>query len=219
MQQLIAPEKEPITPLVQKVRSIYDDHGISTVLVLGGSGDYFGPADLVLAMDHYLPQDLTAAAGALAGDIPTSAFSLPSPALRIPDPSSVDPHKAAAPYRGNRRGGGRDARPPRENIKAHGTRGLSFGREEIDLSLLAQLVDDSQVRAIGRALAHARHHFLDGQTPLREALEKVMQLIEEEGLQSLDPRNRSDLAGFRLQELAAALNRLRSLRMIQGDSR
>lgn len=214
MQQLIAPEKEPITPLVQKVRSMYEDHGISTILVLGGSGDYFGPADRVLAMDHFLPRDLTAEAKALAGEVPHSAFELSATAFRrIPDPASVDPHKAAAPYRGSRRGGNRKARPPRELIKAHDTRALTFGREDIDLSLVSQLVDPSQVRAIGRALALARRETLDGRTPLREALEQVVRRIGEEGLQVLDPRHHGDLAAFRLHELAAALNRLRSLRI------
>ncbi len=215
MQQLIAPEKEPITPFVQRVRSLYDDHGISTILVLGGSGDYFGPADRVLAMDNYLPQDLTEQAKQLAGPSHSFTFSLPHSALqRIPDPDSVNPFKSAAPYRGNQRGGDRGSRPPRQNIKAHGTRALSFGSEEIDLSLLSQLVDDSQVRAIGCALAYAKEHNLDGQTPLRDALEKVTALIANKGLTALDPHPPGDFAEFRLQELAATLNRLRSLRVL-----
>lgn len=217
MQQLIAADKEPITPFVQRVRALYDEHSISTILVLGGSGDYFGPADRVLAMDNYLPQDLTVQAKKIASDspLPASPFQLPPSAFhRVPDPSSINPFKSAAPYRGNRRGGDRGSRPPRQNIKAHGTRALSFGSEEIDLSLLAQLVDDSQVRAIGRALAYAKEHTLDGRASLHEALEQLTTLIAEEGLTALDPRPPGDLAEFRLQELAAALNRLRSLRIL-----
>lgn len=215
MQQLIAPEKEPITPFVQRVRSLYDDHGISTILVLGGSGDYFGPSDRVLAMDNYLPQDLTTEAKQLAGPSITSAFRIPKSAFqRVPDPASLNPFKSAAPYRGSQRGGDCGPRPPRQNIKAHGTRALSFGSDEIDLSLLSQLIDDSQVRAIGRALAYAKEHTLDGQTSLHDALETITTLIENEGLTALDPHPPGDLAAFRLQELAAALNRLRSLRII-----
>lgn len=225
MQQLIAADKEPITPFVQRVRALYEKHGISTILVLGGSGDYFEPAHLVLAMDHFLPHDLTAEAKAIVGDdqanhppfeFSTSAFQ------RVPDPASINPFKAAAPYRGGRSGGtsrgnrdgGRGPRPPRQNIKAHGTRALSFGSEEIDLSLLPQLVDDSQVRAIGRALAYAKEHTLDGHTTIQEALGKVCALIESDGLTALDPHPPGDLAEFRLHELAAALNRLRSLQIL-----
>ena len=215
MQQLIAPEKEPITPFVQRVRSLYDDHGVSTILVLGGSGDYFGPADRVLAMDNYLPHDLTTEAKQLAGESVPSTFRFPhSESPRVPDPSSINPFKSAPPYRGNRGGGDRASRPPRQNIKAHGTRALNFGSEEIDLSLLSQLVDDSQVRAIGRALAYAKEHTLDGHTSLPEALENVTALISANGLTALDPRPPGDLAEFRLQEFAATLNRLRSLQIL-----
>lgn len=215
MRQLIAPEKEPITPFVQRVRSLYDDHGISSILVLGGSGDYFGPADRVLAMDNYLPQDLTIEAKQLAGEsLPSECRFAPSAFHRVPDPSSIDPFKAAAPYRGNRRGGNRGSRTPRQNIKAHGKRALSFGSEEIDLSLLSQLVDDSQVRAIGRALAYAKEHTLDGNTSLIEALQIVTTLIAENGLTALESCPPGDLAEFRLQEFAAALNRLRSLQIL-----
>ncbi len=148
-----------------------------------------------------------------------SAFRLPPFDFhRVPDPSSIDPFKSAGPYRGSRRGrgrgGDRSSRPPRQNIKAHGTRALSFGSEEIDLSLLSQLVDDSQVRAIGRALAYAKEHTLDGRTSLPEALEQVTALIATNGLSALDPRPPGDLAEFRLQEIAAALNRLRSLQIL-----
>jgi predicted ABC-class ATPase len=49
MQQLIAKDKEPITPFIDKVRQLYTDYGVSTILVMGGSGDYFDVADTVIA--------------------------------------------------------------------------------------------------------------------------------------------------------------------------
>jgi hypothetical protein len=101
-------------------------------------------------------------------------------------------------------------------IKAEGTRSLVFGADEIDLSLLSQIIDDSQVRAIGLALAYAREHTLDGRTTLREGLERVTALIARDGLAALDPQPPGDLAEFRVQELAAALNRLRSLRIVSS---
>ncbi|MBA9941616.1 ATPase, partial [Ralstonia insidiosa] len=36
MQHLIAPEKEPITPFSNKVKALYDDHNVSTILIVGG---------------------------------------------------------------------------------------------------------------------------------------------------------------------------------------
>src|SRR5699024_6656207 len=66
MQQLIAPEKEPITPFAHKVKPLYDDYQVSTILIVGGSGDYFDVADHVLIMDEYVLQDVTTKAHDIA---------------------------------------------------------------------------------------------------------------------------------------------------------
>jgi len=47
MQALVSAAQEPITPFLRRVRSLFDDAGVSTVLVCGGSGDYFDVADTV----------------------------------------------------------------------------------------------------------------------------------------------------------------------------
>nr|WP_306301216.1 ABC-ATPase domain-containing protein [Thalassobacillus sp. C254] len=68
MQALVAKEKEPITPFIDKVTSLYQEHGISTILVVGGSGDYFEVADKVVMMDEYTPVDVTEKAKEIAKD-------------------------------------------------------------------------------------------------------------------------------------------------------
>lgn len=40
MQQLVAKDKEPITPFIDVAKSLYDEKGISTILVAGSSGDF-----------------------------------------------------------------------------------------------------------------------------------------------------------------------------------
>lgn len=66
MQTLITKEKEPITPFVDKVRQLYSDFNISTILVMGGSGDYFDISDYVIAMDQYIPVNVTEEAHEIA---------------------------------------------------------------------------------------------------------------------------------------------------------
>nr|HPQ54500.1 ABC-ATPase domain-containing protein [Spirochaetota bacterium] len=66
MQELVAKEREPITPFIDMVRHLYNEHRISTILVIGGAGDYFDVADSVIAMNEYLPEDMTAQARAIA---------------------------------------------------------------------------------------------------------------------------------------------------------
>ncbi|MBC2604861.1 ABC-ATPase domain-containing protein [Pelagicoccus albus] len=205
MQKLIAADKEPITPFVQRVRSLYRDCGVSTIIVLGGSGDYFEPADLVIAMDNYLPRDLTQEAKKLSGPSQDAAALSPKKLALQPEQSS----RFALPDSINPYVSGRGAQP-RSKIKARDLRSLGFGKEEIDLSLVPQLVDSSQVRTIGAALRYAVDQRLFETLSLPEALSCVVQKIEEEGLSLLGDY---DLAAMRLQDLAAALNRLRSLKI------
>ncbi|UCC91601.1 MAG: ABC-ATPase domain-containing protein, partial [Candidatus Aenigmatarchaeota archaeon] len=48
MQELVSKDKEPITPFIDKARQLHKDFGVSTILVIGGSGDYFDVADHVI---------------------------------------------------------------------------------------------------------------------------------------------------------------------------
>jgi predicted ABC-class ATPase len=45
---------------------LYDELGVSSILVIGGSGDYFSVADTVVMMDSYKPVDVTEKALAIA---------------------------------------------------------------------------------------------------------------------------------------------------------
>ncbi len=203
MQALVEKRHEPITPFVDQVQRLYKDHGVSTVLVMGGSGDYFDVADTVIAMVEYVPQEVAEEARAIALKYPTDRtleggdhFG-PIP-KRIPLAESLDPRK-----------GRREV-----NLKARGTRTLLFGRDEIDLSHVEQVVEDGQVKAIGYAMAYARQRYMDGSTPLREILGRVQRDVQQAGLDGISHiLYPPDLVGFRAQELAAAVNRLRTLRV------
>ncbi|MGI6485506.1 MAG: P-loop domain-containing protein [Tepidanaerobacteraceae bacterium] len=59
MQRLVQKEMEPITPFIDRVKALYKQKQVSTVLVIGGSGDYFDVADHVIMMEEYVPKDVT----------------------------------------------------------------------------------------------------------------------------------------------------------------
>ncbi len=207
MQELISREREPIVPFVDRARSLHEDLGISTILVMGGSGDYFDVADLVIAMEEYLPREVTEKAREIARRIPTGRVAeapgpMERPGGRIPLPASIDPSK-----------GRREV-----SLKSRGLHVIQLGRETIDLKLVEQIVDSSQTRALGLALLYLRERALDGRRTLAEALDLVEKALEEEGLDVLDRRRLPDLAAFRRFELAAALNRLRTLRVKPSTS-
>lgn len=202
MQELIAKEREPITPFIDKVRQLYHERGVSTVLVMGGSGDYFDVADTVIAMDAYIPRDVTAQARAIAGRYraerrPEGGAHFGQVTPRVPLAESLDPSK-----------GRREVK-----ISARGVKTILFGTNEIDLTAVEQLVDPSQLNAIGQALYYARQRYMDGRRTLPQILDAVMADLDRDGPNVLDPRPVGDLARFRRYELAAALNRLRTLRV------
>jgi predicted ABC-class ATPase len=202
MQELVAQDHEPITSFIDKVRPLYQDYGVSTVLVMGGSGDYFEAADQVLWMSNYRPLVVTKKAREIAEKFP--ARRLPEGGEhfgeifpRQPKEESFDPSL-----------GRREVK-----IEAKGLPTLQYGDHFIDLSCLEQLVETGQVRALGRLIHRYESRFLLESANLREGLEKVFRELEEKGLDDLLPYKAGNLAKPRLLETAAAINRLRSLKI------
>ncbi len=203
MQALIPKVHEPITPFVDKVRLLYRDHGVSTLLVMGGSGDYFDVADTVIAMVEYTPQDVTQKAKEIAQQYPTNRVMEGGERFG-PLPQRIPLAESLSARRGRREA----------YLKARGTRTLVFGTHEIDLSAVEQLVEDGQVKAIGEALVFAVERYMDGRKTLKEVSDLVMKEIERHGLDGIARvPYPSDLVMFRRQEFGAAINRLRSLRV------
>lgn len=199
MQALIPQQREPITPFVNRVRQLYEERGVSSVLVLGGSGLYLDAADTVIGMNAYQPEDLTAQAKSVTQEFPQprpaeAPATFPTQSQRVPLPGSLNAQRGK-----------------REKTRAFDTRSIQFGRYDIELSAVAQLVENGQLIAIADALLYLRQYL--GEAPLPEALHRVMQDIEAQGLGVLQEQPYGDYAAFRSLELAAALNRLRGMKL------
>ena len=199
MRQLISDDREPITPFIDRVRQLAAS-GISTILISGGSSDYLGVADTVIAMDNYQPSDVTTRAHELvvpSQQGPTDPW--PPGQRRIPRRGSINPQ------RGKRT----------SSVRARGLREIHVGQDELDLTALSQLVHCSQTRALAQALAYAHEHLIDGERDVVEICAAIAVKVDEEGLGILTPdRGHPDVAQFRHVELAASLNRLRSLQIV-----
>jgi predicted ABC-class ATPase len=202
MQQLISKEREPITPFIDKVRQLYRDRGVSTILVMGGSGDYFDVADTVIAMNNFQPQDVTERAKAIAQQYTTERnpeggtnFGKITP--RIPSPDSINPSRGKRAVK----------------LKVRDVDEVAFGTEDIDLSAVEQIVEAGQLRAIALAIVYAKTKYIDNKRTLSEILDEVMNAISQQRLDIITDFPQGDLALFRRFELAAALNRLRTLQV------
>lgn len=208
MQALVPDGDEPITPFRERVRELHERLGVSTVLVMGGVGDYFAVADTVVRMADYRAHDVTAEARRIAArsDGPPTGVRAPlaAPAGRVPEAASLD--------------ASRGRRDVKIDVRARDV--LVFGRLDVDLRALEQLVDRSQTRAVGYALHRLATTHLTGGRTLREALEALVDELEREGFGAWvgcgDARHPGALARPRALEIGAALNRLRSLRVRPG---
>lgn len=210
MQQLIARDKEPITPYIDRIQALYAEHGVSTILIVGGCGDYLSVADRVIMLDEYVPQDITVQAKKIA--------ALPGYEREAADARGFGRLRGRTILRGSFTASSK-GKPAR--AKARGRHTLTYGDESIDLSGLEQLVDDSQARCLAAMLDYFAKQMPQlqpsqaqgGRLSLLAAAEQMYSRITEGGLDRLVPGagHPGNLAFVRKQEFMAAVNRYRGL--------
>ncbi len=190
-------EREPITPFTDRVREL-SGRGISTVLVIGGSGEYLAVADRVYLMEDYRIRDVTDRARAIctaAPDRPTPADWGQSRRLR---------------------GDGFTSYPAGSGSEKLAVSDMGFiliGDERIDVRGLHDVVTPRQLDAIGfmlRALMVAnRARVVD----LDAAIDALYARIAEEGLDCVWTSYFTTCARFldlpRKSELRAVIDRMR----------
>ena len=200
MRALVSSEREPITPLVDRIRALHRERGISTLIVMGGSGDYLDVADQVLIMDSYRLVDATAQARKVCDSQPRVDTSLPD----FPLPAQRLPQSPEAKRRGPSR------------TRALGTQRLVLDRHEVDVADVSGLVDEGQALAVAWALRALLERHFDGRTSLSQALAQVAKRLDDVGLDALGEAHPAFLVRPRLVDVGAAVNRLRSLQVNPG---
>lgn len=213
MQQVISREKEPITPFLERARDLYEQEGISTILVAGSSGAFFYIADRILQMDCYRPVDITDHVKELCKE--HTAPRVQAPGYRIPD------HRRILPSydRSSRNRGGRDhrgRRPGNDNrhehmkVKTFGRDSFSLDKETVDLRYVEQLADSEQTNALAHLLRYGLEQVLDGRRTVRQTVQILSDTLDKKGWEpfcgSYIP---CGLARPRIQEIYACLNRFR----------
>lgn len=201
LRELLADESAEIHSLASRARQMIDELGIS--IVVGGStavAEFLPVADQVYRVNGNQITDVTQAAASAVSASP----SAPDDELarlversRWVVPSSVDPSVGHEDQR---------VEVPAPDL-------LEFGRSLIDLEALRQLADEGQALTIGRILVYARRHYLDEGRPIREVLDLIDRDLSTEGLETLTRDLEGNLARPRRYEIAAALNRLETLRI------
>lgn len=196
MRALVSDEREPITPLVDRIQALAAERDVATILVMGGSGDYLDVADRVLLMDNYVLRDATQAAQAVIDAQPralTALTDFPEPTPRHPLPSP--PRTKRGPIR----------------TRSRGLSQITLDREDVDVSDVAGLVDPGQTEAVAYALRALLEQRFDGKSSLAQCLADLDALLDDEGLDALSERRPAFFVRPRMVDVAAAVNRYRSL--------
>ena len=196
MRELV--RREPISPFIDLVRPLHRTLGVSTVVVVGGVGDYLDVADRVILMEDYEPEDATPRAQEIVAEFPPRAplgeREMRPPRGRRARASSIDLRRGR-----------------RETARGKGLHTIELGRERVDLSYLEQLAEAGQTEATARII---------GEFAAAGESRSVTRVVEE-ALDSVSRGGLDSLGGFkehpgemslpRAQEVAAAINRVRSL--------
>ncbi|WP_026894059.1 ABC-ATPase domain-containing protein [Clostridiisalibacter paucivorans] len=199
MQALVSKDKEPITPFIDRVRQLYEEKNVSTILVVGGSGDYFDVSDNIIMMENYTPYEVTSRAKEIC--------NIYKNVRKKENIQGIGETKHRVPIKSSFRLSGKS------KIKTKGIHRILYGRESIDLSFVEQLVDNSQTNAISNILRFMYRDYLDKNYSLKEIIDNIMEDIERKGLDIISPFNTplGDLAKPRPYEIVAAINRYRKL--------
>lgn len=199
MQRVIHRDMEPITPFIERVRALYEEFGISTVIVAGSSGAYFQVADSIVQMDRYVPKEITEAAKTAAKDYPQ---------LTLPKEGPKKPNfdRKIRSYPGLKSKG-------RIKIKTMGRDGVTLNHENIDLRYVEQLMDSEQLTSLGNVVKHLEENVFDGKRTLLQTIEELYKKLDLQGLSAVCDGSYlpGNLAMPRKQEIYACLNRYRRL--------
>lgn len=198
MQKLVAKEKEPITPFIEIVKSLYEEKDISTIIVVGSSGEYFDIADTVIQMDEYIAKNVTEKAKKLATNNILERINNNNLNMNINFNRYIEKNVIQKGPKGIK-------------IKGIGVEILSINKEEINLRAIEQIVDSEQVNAIGYIIKWADEKVVNGKLTLEQIADEIMQYISKNGLISIS--NSGNIAMPRKQEIMSAFNRYRRLKV------
>ncbi|MFD1849943.1 ABC-ATPase domain-containing protein [Oceanobacillus bengalensis] len=206
MQQLVKKEKEPITPFIDKITQLRDEFAVSTILVMGGSGDYFAVADKVIMMDEYAPVDVTNEANAIMEKEP------------LEREKSIEEAFGQVTQRCFHQQTLQTTNGRRSKTQAKGLHKIIMGKTNISFEYTEQLVDDSQTRMIAEVIQYLdRTKALKDKT-LSDILIEIEKQFEKKGLAFFTvykEQHPGDLAKPRKYEIAAVLNRMRTASVIK----
>lgn len=203
-------EKEPITPFTDRVNELFETKGVSTVLVIGGSGEYLSVADKIYMMEDYQIYDVTKQAKQICCFCGVNSNDS--------EPIEWEQHRCfySEGFSSFPKGSGT------EKLAVLDMGFICIGDEVVDVRSLHNIVSVRQLNALGFMLRHLEITNNDRIINIKKRIEELYARIEEEGLDFLYSSFFTTCERFldlpRKQELLALINRMRRIHIVKkGD--
>lgn len=201
-------EKEPITPFTDRVNELYKTRGVSTILVIGGSGEYLSIADKVYMMEDYLIRDVTEKSKDICRSCNVTA-ALPAPADWQQSRTLYSDRFTSYPE-----GSGT------EKLEASDMGFIIIGDERIDVRGFHDIVSPRQLDTLGFMLRYLELTNADRKIDIDKKINDMYKRIDEEGIDFLYSTFFTTCKRFldltRKQELTALINRMRRINMVKS---
>ena len=206
MKELI--EKEPITPFTDRANELHKTHGVSTILVIGGSGEYLSVADKIYMMEDYLIHDVTDKSKNICNSYNVTT-ALPVSANWQQCRTLYSDRFSSYPE-----GGGT------EKLEVSDMGFVIIGDEKIDVRGLHDIVSPRQLDTLGFILRYLEVSNNDRKIDIEKKVNDLYARIDEKGIDFLYSSFFTTCERFldlpRKQELMALINRMRKINMVKG---
>lgn len=214
MKKLVSKENEPITPFIDRIDELYKNKKISTILVMGGSSDYIKKADTIIQMLEFKPIDITKEA--------KEVYEVWENSIKSTNKNLwVEEEKTLSPFNFTRRKISKKSIEPKRKgkklkINAKSIHVIRYGLEEIDMDYVEQVVDPMQLNFIADAI-YSIYKNMNNYEYLDKLLYYFGRDFRKYGFKILSPYPNGNYAYARKYEIAAAINRLRTLIVKKED--
>lgn len=208
MKKLI--EKEPITPFTDRVNELYKSNGVSSILVIGGSGEYLAVADKIYLMDDFLIHDVTAKSKEICASYEITA-DIPAPIGWVQIRTLYADSFTSYPE-----GSGS------EKLEVSDMGFIIIGDEYIDIRGLHDIITKRQLDALGYMLRYLETHNKERKIDINARIDELYSEIEKDGLDTVFSSYFTTTERFldlpRKQELKAVINRMRKVNIKAGEA-
>ena len=201
-------EKEPITPFTERVNELHKIKGVSTILVIGGSGEYLSVADKIYMMEDYLIHDVTEKSKNICRSY---GMETKLPLLANWNQSRILYSDGFSSYP---KGSGT------EKLEVSDMGFVIIGDERIDVRGLHDIVSSRQLDTLSFMLRYLAITNIDGKIDVEKKINDLYERIDEEGIDFIYSSFFTTCGRFldlpRRQELMALINRMRNINMVKG---